>query len=319
MRDPYEGDSNATDVDGLTGRNTSAGNGVAGHSEDGSGVFGQSTHGNGVRGVTGSPSDSGVFGANTGSGYGVGGHSQNGIGVYGDSDTFEGVRGYSHSGHPGVVGMNNAPGGGEGVHGESEHGEGVRGVSRSRVHGAVVGTNAGGGDGVHGESDGIGVYGKGGQLAGFFEGNVQVTGDISLPPGAGDCAEEFDVAKAPSIEPGTVMVLGDDEALYPCREAYDRRVVGVVSGAGEYRPGLILDKQEGQPGRKPIALLGKAFCKADASYAPIEVGDLLTTSGTAGHAMKISDRIQAFGAVIGKALRALPSGRGLIPILIALQ
>jgi hypothetical protein len=53
--------------------------------------------------------------------------------------------------------------------------------------------------------------------------------------------------------------------------------------------------------------------------APIEVGDLLTTSPTPGHAMKATDPVRAFGAVIGKALRALGDGQGLIPILVALQ
>jgi hypothetical protein len=61
------------------------------------------------------------------------------------------------------------------------------------------------------------------------------------------------------------------------------------------------------------------YCKVDAEYAPIEVGDLLAASPTAGHAMKVTDRNEAFGAVIGKALGRLDAGRGLIPMLIALQ
>ena len=65
--------------------------------------------------------------------------------------------------------------------------------------------------------------------------------------------------------------------------------------------------------------MGKVFCKVDAQFGAIEVGDLLTTSPTPGHAMKTSDPFQAFGAVIGKALRPLIEGQGLIPILIALQ
>jgi hypothetical protein len=35
--------------------------------------------------------------------------------------------------------------------------------------------------------------------------------------------------------------------------------------------------------------------------------------------MKATDPARAFGAVIGKALGSLESGRGLIPILVALQ
>jgi hypothetical protein len=46
---------------------------------------------------------------------------------------------------------------------------------------------------------------------------------------------------------------------------------------------------------------------------------LLTTLPTGGHAMKADDPAKAFGYVSGKALRPPEEGRGLIPILIALQ
>jgi len=95
--------------------------------------------------------------------------------------------------------------------------------------------------------------------------------------------------------------------------------VGVISGAGDYKPGLILDRQKSSDGRLPLALVGKVYCKAYATHGAIEVGDLLTTSPTPGHAMKASDPSRSFGAVLGKALRPLRSGNGLVPILIALQ
>jgi hypothetical protein len=53
------------------------------------------------------------------------------------------------------------------------------------------------------------------------------------------------------------------------------------------------------------------------SSEPIDVGNLLTTSSTSGYAMKAGDPLKSFGAVIGKALRPLAEGQGLIPILIA--
>jgi hypothetical protein len=141
-------------------------------------------------------------------------------------------------------------------------------------------------------------------------------GDIRLTNA--DCAEDFDVLDG--AEPGTVMVLGDSGALRQSTAAYDKRVAGVISGAGGYRPGLVLDKQATSDGcRMPVALMGKVFCKVDADQAPIEVGDLLTTSPTPGHAMKAVDPLRAFGAVIGKALRPLTAGQGLIPVLVALQ
>jgi len=135
----------------------------------------------------------------------------------------------------------------------------------------------------------------------------------------GDCAEQFDAPGAAEIEPGTVLVIDERGALEPCSKPYDRRVAGVVSGAGGLRPGIVLDQRPGAQGRATIALVGKVYCKADADFGSIEVGDLLTTSPTPGCAMKATEPAKAFGAVIGKALAALGEGRGLIPILVALQ
>jgi hypothetical protein len=115
------------------------------------------------------------------------------------------------------------------------------------------------------------------------------------------------------------MVVGATGALLPSAEAYDKRVVGVVSGAGDLRPGIVLDGRRSTANRSPVALLGKTYCKVDARYGAIETGDLLATSDTLGRAMKVSDPARALGAVIGKALRPLREGEGLIPILIALQ
>jgi hypothetical protein len=134
-----------------------------------------------------------------------------------------------------------------------------------------------------------------------------------------DCAEDFDVEDAQALEPGTVMVVGDADSLHQSKEAYDTRVAGVLSGAGDCQPAIILGKSQSQNKRLPLALTGKAFCKVDARYSPIGIGDLLTTSPTLGHAMKADDPLKAFGAVIGKALRPLAEGQGLIPILVALQ
>jgi hypothetical protein len=54
-------------------------------------------------------------------------------------------------------------------------------------------------------------------------------------------------------------------------------------------------------------------------YGAIELGELLTTSPTPGHAMKADDPLKAFGTVIRKALRPLKEGQGLILILIGWQ
>jgi hypothetical protein len=148
-------------------------------------------------------------------------------------------------------------------------------------------------------------------------GDISLNGDLTLA--AADCAEQFDMLDASSAEPGTIVVIDDEGRLRESQCAYDKRVAGVVSGACEYRPGIVLDKQASSAGRASVALVGKVYCKADADFAPITVGDLLTSSARAGFAMKATDPARAFGAVIGKALRPLHAGQGMIPILVALQ
>jgi hypothetical protein len=60
-----------------------------------------------------------------------------------------------------------------------------------------------------------------------------------------DCAEEFDILEPGSeeSEPGTVMVLDETGGLRQSRLAYDKRAAGVVSGAGSYKPGIVLDRR----------------------------------------------------------------------------
>jgi hypothetical protein len=194
---------------------------------------------------------------------------------------------------------------------------------------------------------GVGLFATGGDVAAQFEGSIAVTGDCDLTGGlhnkgnytcdgdihvrgtltverdiqlsGRDYAEDFEVAGAAGAEPGTVMVLDDSGGIRMSEQAYDRRVAGVVSGAGDCRPAVILGREASATNRCTVALMGKVYCRVDASQSPIAIGDLLTTSATPGHAMKAANPAQAFGAVIGKALRPLAVGRGLVPILVALQ
>jgi hypothetical protein len=143
-------------------------------------------------------------------------------------------------------------------------------------------------------------------------------GDIKLA--GADCAEAFAPVAGASVEPGTVMMLADRGRLDVAREPYDRRVAGVVSGAGGVRPGIVLNRREpDDPAALPVALNGRVFCKVDATVTPIRIGDMLTTSPTPGHAMKAADPARAAGAVLGKAMGDLDAGTGLIPVLVSLM
>jgi hypothetical protein len=221
---------------------------------------------------------------------------------FAENPQWAGVYGSGSSGSTGVIGISDQA---DGLHGES---------SGSNMSG-VAGIHDGSGNGVYGTSR----TGYAGNFQGnmLCSGNLTVQGDVILPNG--DCAEQFDIVGPDPLEPGTLVVLDSTGALKPSDVSYDRKVAGVVARAGSYRPGIILDFVETDSVRATISILGKVYCKVDASYSPIEAGDLLTSSPTCGHAMKAVDFSKAFGSIVGKAMRAHPSGRGLIPILMALQ
>jgi hypothetical protein len=275
----------------------------------------------------------------------VQGTGQNEPGVVGVSETEDGVLGVGKisakagiagvndnggnglfgRGHNGVFGDGNA---GNGVVGVSQTNDGVLGVGKISAKAGVAGVNDNGGNGLFGRGHN-GVFAESnaaGGKAGVFVGNVEVTGDLILT--GGDVAEQFDVAtrldSVDQVAPGTVVVLDGEGALTPCTQVYDSRVAGVVSGAGDRVPALILDRREeqgedgGDTWRREIAVTGKVWCQLDARHHPVQVGDLLTTSSTPGYAMAATDREAAFGAVLGKALTPLPSGTGLVLVLVSL-
>ena len=72
-------------------------------------------------------------------------------------------------------------------------------------------------------------------------------------------------------------------------------------------------------GASPVALTGRVYCWTDASAGSVRPGDLLTTSDIPGHAMKVSDYRRAQGAILGKAMSSLESGKGLVLVLVTLQ
>jgi hypothetical protein len=111
----------------------------------------------------------------------------------------------------------------------------------------------------------------------------------------------------------------DTGKLRVSRSAYNRRVAGVVSGANDFAAGAILGNLPGHENAPPIALSGRVYVLCDATDGPIQPGDLLTTSDTPGHAMKAANHERAQGAIIGKAMTALESGRGTVLVLVSLQ
>jgi hypothetical protein len=147
------------------------------------------------------------------------------------------------------------------------------------------------------------------------------TGVLEITGGS-DLAEPFEVSEAEAITPGMVVTIDPNQPgrLRLADKIYDRTVAGIVSGANGINPGLTM-KQQGTAadGSLPVALTGRVYCWADASNGPIKPGDLLTTSDTPGHAMKVKNHKKAQGAIIGKAMGALTQGRGMVLVLVTLQ
>jgi hypothetical protein len=138
--------------------------------------------------------------------------------------------------------------------------------------------------------------------------------------GGADLAEPFDVSGG-QVTKGSVMVIDPENPgrLKVSDQAYDRRVAGVVSGAGGVNPGISLHHEGVLGGSENIALSGRVYVLADAANGEIQAGDLLTTSPTPGHAMRVADTAKAQGAILGKAMTGLKQGRGLVLVLVSLE
>jgi len=154
-------------------------------------------------------------------------------------------------------------------------------------------------------------------------GEGKVTTQVLQITGGSDLSEQFEIkAAAETPRPGMIVCIDPEipGQLVESTRAYDRTVAGVMSGAGGVKPGMLM----GQPGtaadgKYPVALTGRVYCHADATAGAIHPGDLLTTSNTPGHAMKVTDYSKAQGAIIGKAMSSLGQGRGLVLVLVSLQ
>ncbi len=181
--------------------------------------------------------------------------------------------------------------------------------------------------GVRGIPGLFGIYNRTVNKSGLeIDGNLLVYVKALQITGGADFAENFDVSAenhaASAIQPGMVVAIdpANPGKLNLSRRPYDRRVAGIISGAGGVKPGMTMG-QEGTlaDGKYPVALSGRVYVWVDATRGAIRPGDLLTTSATPGHAMKAGNPARAQGAIIGKAMTELKAGKGLVLVLVTLQ
>ncbi len=249
----------------------------------------------------------GVYGSHAGGGWGVYGLTVSGIGVYGNasgtSTSADGVYGVSTPGN--------------GVEGWSSTGTGVLAIA-STTGNALVAVYEGSGTSttfnnniaifqtLAGNKARIDNTGKG-----FFDGGTQT--------GGADVAETFDVPNArSSYEPGDVLVISrtGSRKVEKCSESYSRLVAGVYAT----KPGVLLTPENIDADlseKVPLGVIGVIPTKVSAENGPIQIGDLLVTSSTPGHAMKADLTKVQIGEVLGKALDNFNGpGTGLIEVLV---
>jgi hypothetical protein len=350
--DGVRGNSSGDDAAGVRGVNSATSAdanfpapGVYGYSSKGIGVYGKSASSIGLRveGKTGGAiieTDGGVGLDVVGVTKGINVSATTGFALYATSDNFHAVRGgTSHNESSGILGNNYAdvfnsiylnPGvrgwskRGVGVYATSQYGHGIIGravlstiPSLSKKYGGFFV-----GDGTQ-QVLGLGVKGHS-----YFDGNAWATGSfISNSTLSLDFAEWIKVSDA-KVESGDVVVIDTNNAekLKKASSPYSTLVAGIVStspaflagGMSEDDTDKIYTKEEMEAkGYRMLALVGQVPTKVSTENGPIKIGDLLTTSNTPGHAMKATD--PKIGTIVGKALEALPSGKGKIKVLVTLQ
>jgi hypothetical protein len=148
---------------------------------------------------------------------------------------------------------------------------------------------------------------------GFFNGGTQV--------GGADFAESVRTSTAgQGYEAGDVLAI-DPQADRQIARAHGRYST-LVAGIYSTKPGVLGSRHVSEtapPDEVPMAIVGIVPCKVVAENGPISRGDLLVASSTPGYAMRGTDQTKLAGAVVGKALGTLPSGKGKIEVLVMLR
>ena len=311
--DTIYGTTGAIGKSGVVGRNDvsltifgqSAGQGVYGYgSSKAVGVLGVSEGNDGISGRTNAANKSGVFGYSEATGAkGVYGISTNGDGVVGET---------TNANKSGVYGTSSA---GNGVAGFSE------GAGSSGVFGFTGNAATYGGSFLNSHANGIALkaFGKT-ELDGPLVVHGTATVEVLTITGGADLAEPFAMSHK-NVGPGSVVVIDEVNPgkLRMSRDAYDKKVAGIVSGADGIRPGISMIQEDMLEAGENVALSGRVYVKANNSAGDIQPGDLLTTSAIPGEAMKASDHDRAQGAILGKAMTSLTQNSGKVLVLVTLQ
>jgi hypothetical protein len=142
----------------------------------------------------------------------------------------------------------------------------------------------------------------------------------TMTTGGADFAESIEpVVTERAYEPGDLLAIAQsaDRKVELSNEAYSTRVIGVFAT----KPGVLASRHGLEPAGNeiPVAMIGIVPAKASTENGPIQRGDLLVSAATPGCVMRATDRARLTGAIVGKAMQPLDSGKGVIEIAVTLQ
>lgn len=152
------------------------------------------------------------------------------------------------------------------------------------------------------------------------EGNVIAFGTLRAESG-GVLAEP--AASLEALEPGDVVEIDPDRPGYVRKSlnSFGPALVGVITDT----PAIVVGNSTAgsggnMGGRQPLmAFSGQTLVKVTDEGGPIQAGDLLTSSSTAGHAMRCPNAQACAGLTIAKAMSAHEAGRGVIRAFLMLR
>lgn len=152
---------------------------------------------------------------------------------------------------------------------------------------------------------------QGGRLLACPQGGIDC---VVFQPG-GDVAERFPAQG--DVRPGdAVSMRSIDGKVVAARStsASDQAVLGVVSGAGNLKPAMLIGEEHANV--VPVAIGGTVYARVEADSCAVKPGTLLVTSAVRGHLM-CAPAQPLVGSIVGKAMESLPAGRGLIRVWIS--
>jgi hypothetical protein len=151
---------------------------------------------------------------------------------------------------------------------------------------------------------------------GFFNGGTQT--------GGADYAESIAAVPGAQLHPGDVLAIDASHGYAVARSSRANSPLAV--GVYSTRPAVLAvgsrQATGSLGGQVPVAMMGVVPTKVTAAGGAIRAGDLLTSSSVPGYAMRArSARVHGItiysqGTIIGKALQALRSGRGVIQVML---